>query len=113
MRKVIHQQLNLGETGIPEIEIDLKSRDDIPQVLLGLQYIYESPKLREKVFTVLIVGGNSNVYGARRRNTDTSLPFIIVMIIEPSPFVAAPLYLHRICPKLYLPLWQRSQRKDF
>jgi hypothetical protein len=53
MRKVIHQQLNLGETGIPEIEIDLKSRDDIPQVLLGLQYIYERSKLREKVFTVL------------------------------------------------------------
>lgn len=53
MRKVIHQQLNLGETSISDIKIDLKSRDDIPQVLLGLQYIYESPKLREKVFTVL------------------------------------------------------------
>ncbi|PNX48119.1 MAG: transposase [Thermoplasmata archaeon M8B2D] len=53
MREVIHQQLNLGETGIPEIEIDLKSRDDIPQVLLGLQYIYETPKLRKKVFSVL------------------------------------------------------------
>jgi hypothetical protein len=53
MRKVIHKQLNLGEIGIPAIEIDLKSRDDIPQVLLGLQYIYETIKLREKVFTVL------------------------------------------------------------
>lgn len=29
------------------------------------------------------------------------LPFIIVMIIEPSPFVAAPLYLHRIYPGGY------------
>ena len=53
MRKIVHQQLNLGEISISDIKIDLKSRDDIPQVLMGLQYIYDTPELRKKVFSVL------------------------------------------------------------
>ena len=39
MRMVINPQLTLGEIDIPNIVIDPKSRDDIPQLLKGLQFI--------------------------------------------------------------------------
>jgi hypothetical protein len=53
MRKVIDPQLQFGEQDISAIELDPKSRDDIPQILRGLQHIYTSPELRERVFTIL------------------------------------------------------------
>ena len=53
MRKVIEPQMKLGETDIGAIVLDLKSRDDIPQILRGLQYIYTEPSLREAVFAIL------------------------------------------------------------
>lgn len=53
MRTIIHSQMKLGETDIASIVIDPKSRDDIPQLLRGLQYIYTETSLRERVFTIL------------------------------------------------------------
>ncbi len=38
---------------ISQIQFDPKSRDDIPQVLRGLQHIYVNLPLREAVFTLL------------------------------------------------------------
>ncbi len=40
MRNVIVEQMELGETGIRNIQFDLASRDQIPKLLAGLQYIY-------------------------------------------------------------------------
>jgi len=40
MRVVINQQKQLGEIEIASIQFDPKSRDDIPQILRGLQHIY-------------------------------------------------------------------------
>jgi hypothetical protein len=53
MRKVIDPQLQFGEADIAAIHLDPKSRDDIPQILRGLQYIYTTPELREAVFAIL------------------------------------------------------------
>lgn len=53
MRQAKYPQLKIGETPIAEVKIDLKSRDDIPPVLLGLQYIYTTVDLRQKVFEIL------------------------------------------------------------
>ena len=53
MRTVIQPQLQFGETQIADIVIDPKSRDDIPQLLRGLQYIYTETDLRERVFALL------------------------------------------------------------
>jgi hypothetical protein len=53
VREVIHPQLGLGELPIGEIKLDLKSRDDIPKLLIGLQHIYVTPALREEVFALL------------------------------------------------------------
>jgi hypothetical protein len=53
MRDVINPQLALGELPIGEIKLDLKSRDDIPKLLIGLQHLYVTPGLREEVFAIL------------------------------------------------------------
>lgn len=53
MRTVIQPQLKFGETDIAAIAIDPKSRDDIPQILRGLQYIYTEANLRQRVFAIL------------------------------------------------------------
>lgn len=53
MRTVKNPQLQLGGTTIEKIKINLKSRDDIPSLLLGLQHIYMITELREKVFAIL------------------------------------------------------------
>jgi len=53
MRAVDKLQPDLGQVPISEIAIDPKSRDDIPKLLRGLQYIYCNPEVREQVFAVL------------------------------------------------------------
>ncbi len=45
--------MKLGETAIADIKLDPKSRDDIPQILRGLQHIFITPELREAVFAIL------------------------------------------------------------
>ena len=53
MRETFPIQRTLGDIDIADIKIDLRSRDDIPLILLGLQHIYCTPELREKVFAIL------------------------------------------------------------
>jgi len=53
MRTVLHSQMTLGEEDIARIKLDPKSRDDIPHLLAGLQYIYTTPEIRQAVFTIL------------------------------------------------------------
>ena len=53
MRTFLHSQLKIGETDIGSIRIDDRSRDELPKLLRGLQYIYCTPELNEKVFAIL------------------------------------------------------------
>ena len=53
MRKVIDLQMEFWKKDIANVEFDLESRDEIPKLLMGLQYIYSTPAIREKVFNVL------------------------------------------------------------
>ena len=53
MRNVISPQLQIGQTEIANINIDVTSRDDIPLILLGLQHIYTTEPLRQAVFNIL------------------------------------------------------------
>jgi IS5 family transposase len=43
----------IEEMDIDKLEVELDSRDDIPQLLQGLQYIFLTPPLRQEVFTIL------------------------------------------------------------
>ena len=53
MRKVIENQLKIGQVDISNIEIDITCRDEIPQLLMGLEAIYSDRKLRDEVFKIL------------------------------------------------------------
>jgi len=53
MRVVRDRQMQSGEIGIAQIQFNLRSRDDIPKVLRGLQHLYINEALREQVFTLL------------------------------------------------------------
>lgn len=53
MRKTFEQQLSFGSVPISEVELPEKSRDELPPVLKGLQYIYSQADLNQKVFDLL------------------------------------------------------------
>jgi hypothetical protein len=53
MRVIQNEQMMLGEIAIKDIKLDAKSRDDVPQILKGLQYIYVNEEIRKKVFALL------------------------------------------------------------
>jgi len=71
MRTVIQPQLKFGETDIADIVIDSKSRDDIPHLLRGLQYIYTEVSLRQRVFAILeeVLPDRANGKGKASRQT--------------------------------------------
>ena len=53
MRKFQDSNLKIGEVPISKIKIDFKSRDDIPQILLGLKAIYEDQDSLKKIMKIL------------------------------------------------------------
>lgn len=53
MRVVKNPQSSFGQVDIAQIQFNTRSRDDIPAVLRGLQYIYINNDLRAKVFALL------------------------------------------------------------
>lgn len=53
MRVVQNAQMQIGEVDISQIPFDSKSRDDIPRILRGLQYLYMNLPLREEIFQLL------------------------------------------------------------
>src|ERR1039457_771691 len=53
MRQRFEQQITLGTIAIADVEIPLNSRDELPPTLAALQYIFITPELNNKVFTLL------------------------------------------------------------
>lgn len=53
MRRVINPQMRLGAADISQIQFDLRSRDEIPKLLMGLQHIYCTPDIKAEVFKIL------------------------------------------------------------
>jgi transposase, IS5 family len=53
MRKTIEPQMKIGEIDIPSIQFDLRSRDEIPKILRGLQSIYKDVETRKRLFEEL------------------------------------------------------------
>lgn len=53
MRQRFKQQTTLGITPINEVKFPLRSRDELPPVLLALQHIFITPELNEKIFLLL------------------------------------------------------------
>ena len=53
MRQRFEQQMSLRTVAISNARFPLKSRDELPPVLKALQYIFVTPELNEKVFSLL------------------------------------------------------------
>ena len=53
MRVVQNIQMQIGEVDVSKIKFDLKSRDDIPKILRGLQHLYIDLALRTRLFALL------------------------------------------------------------
>ena len=53
MRKVIEKQMKIGQVDIANIQVDIDCRDEIPQLLLGLQSIWSDRQIRKEVFDIL------------------------------------------------------------
>ncbi len=65
MRKVVEERSWLGSVDIGSIELNVKSRDDIPAILIGLQAIWNDKAAREELFRLL----DAHVLPDRRRDT--------------------------------------------
>ena len=53
MRKIIEYQMKFWEVAIESIEFDLKSRDEITKLLIGIQSIYFDKQTRIEAFAIL------------------------------------------------------------
>lgn len=53
MRRIRDDQMKIGEVAVSKIALDVRSRDEIPKLLMGLQHIYCTPEIREQVFAIL------------------------------------------------------------
>jgi len=69
MRQVIDHQLQFGEQDIAAIALDPKSRDDIPQLLRGLQHIDTTASLHARVFAILAEVVPAGLHGKAATHT--------------------------------------------
>jgi transposase, IS5 family len=54
MRKIIPEQMQMGQIDIADVIIELDNRDEIPQLLRGLQHLYADKEIRHKIFKILL-----------------------------------------------------------
>ena len=74
MRSVIDAQMMFGSIDISTIEFNPKSRDDIPQLLRGLQFIFLNLELRKRVFALLEEVRPLSVKGNGKASAKTGRP---------------------------------------
>jgi hypothetical protein len=53
MRKRFEVQLALGKTPIERVVLPTRSRDELPPVLAGLQWIFQTPEINCQIFDLL------------------------------------------------------------
>lgn len=53
MRKHFEQVIELDILPISEVEIDSRSRHELPKLLAGLKFIFVTPELNEQIFEIL------------------------------------------------------------
>ncbi|MFT5191767.1 MAG: IS5 family transposase, partial [Verrucomicrobiales bacterium] len=53
MRKRFDLQIELGQPSIESVIIPLNSRDELPPIIAGLQWIFKTPEINEQIFALL------------------------------------------------------------
>ena len=83
MRHTLSPQLQLGEHDVSTIKFDALSRDDIPQLIRGLQHLYDDKEDRDAVLDLLKENMLETV------DADTGRPGMRGNRVFPSPCRAA------------------------
>lgn len=65
MRKRFEVQLELGQPAIEDVVLPRRSRDELPPLLKGLQWIFKTPELNEAIFKLL----EDTMVGSKRSRT--------------------------------------------
>ena len=65
MRKRFEVQLELGQPAIENVILPKRSRDELPPLLKGLQWIFKTPELNEAIFELL----ENTVVGSKKSTT--------------------------------------------
>ena len=68
MREVIKSQMKFGEVAIGDVKFDIRSRDEIPKLLIGLQAMHDDLDVRNQIFAALrdLVPAKINPNNGRR-----------------------------------------------
>ena len=74
--------MRLGETPIGEVEIDKSSRDDIPALLQGLQYLYVDKARRNEVFNLLQSNISSDISQLTGRPGMELWPILVLAVLK-------------------------------
>lgn len=78
MRNILlSSQLNLGQTYIGDIKINLDSRDDIPRILLGLQSVYQDKQALQEIESVLASALSEKQISIGRQGMDMWRVFVL------------------------------------
>jgi IS5 family transposase len=78
-----HIQFRFDQVDISEIKFDERSRDELPRILKGLQHIYVTTEIREKVFKLLESAIPQNVSKKKGRK-GMELWRILILVVVPA-----------------------------
>ncbi len=78
MRKIFEPQMQIGQVHIEDIEFDLRSRDEITQLLIGFQAIFTDTKTRDLIFDILeeMIPGHID-----RKNGRPGMPLWTILVL--------------------------------
>ena len=77
MRKRFEVQLAFGKTPIERVVLPVRSRDELPPVLAGLQWIFQTPELNRQVFDLL----EKKVVGAKQATGRPGLDLWHILVL--------------------------------
>ena len=80
MREVKPLQKRIGQTDIADIKISTRSRDDVPDILRGLQYLYTNDVLQEQLFLSLEGLLSDNQKNLGRQGMDLWRVFVLATL---------------------------------
>ncbi len=77
MRKRFEVQLALGRTPIERVVMPARSRDELPPVLAGLQWVFQAPELSSQIFELL----EKKVVGAKKATGRPGLDLWHILVL--------------------------------
>ena len=77
MRVHFDQQIKIGVELIEEVDLTMRSRDQLPQLLAGLQYVFVTPEVNKSVFMLL----ESKIYSANNHTGSPGMSLWEILVL--------------------------------